>query len=308
MLDWDDLRFFLAVARHGSMSAAARALGVAQPTVGRRIAALENTLGAKLFVHAPTGQTLSATGQRMVAPAERMELDALAAERMSAGRDVGVRGRVSITASEWLVQRVLSLVLTPLLGEHPALELDLLADTRPLNLARREADLALRPARFEQQQIIQREVAVIAFGLYASHGYLATQGMPDFGTQCEGHQLIAMSESLGTVVDVEFLPKVAAAARVVARANGREPMATLANAGAGLVLLPRFLGDAMGGLRFLPTPIEGPRRSLWLGVHRDVRAVPRVKAVAARLAEGIGRLRTALNPQPTSAINSVTRA
>lgn len=292
MLDWDDLRFFLAVARHGSMSAAARVLEVAQPTVGRRIAGLERKLGARLF----SGRALSLTGRRMVQHAERMEIDALAAERVSAGRDVGVRGQVSVTGSEWLVQRVLAVVVAPLLAEHPGLEVDLLADTRPLNLARSEADIAVRPARFEQQQVIQREVAVLAFGLYASHAYLAERGMPDFTAGCAGHALIAMSQSLGTIVDVDFLPKVASEARVAARANGREPMAMLASAGVGLAVLPRFLGDATPGLRLLPTPVPGPRRSLFLGVHRDVRAVPRVKAVAGQLASGIGRLKEALDP------------
>jgi DNA-binding transcriptional LysR family regulator len=296
MLDWDDLRILLAVARHGSLSAAARALHVAQPTVGRRISALERQLGAKLLLNAPMGRVLSATGRRMAQHAERMELDALAAERVSTGRDAGMKGRVSVTASEWMVQRLLPLVMAPFLLEHPQLELELIADTRPLNLARREADIAVRPARFEQQEIIQREVAGLSFGLYASHAYLAKRGVPDFGAQCEGHSLIAMSQSLSTIVDVEFLPKVASAARVVARANGREPMATLASAGVGIACLPRFLGDANSTLRLLPTPVPAPRRGLWLGVHRDVRAVARVKAVAAQLAEGIGHLKHALEP------------
>jgi DNA-binding transcriptional LysR family regulator len=296
MLDWDDLRILLAVARHGSMSAAARVLEVAQPTVGRRLSALERKLGAKLLATTPTGRVLTATGRRMVQHAERMELDALAAERVSAGRDVGMKGSVSVTASEWMVQRLLALVVAPLLTKHPALEVELIADTRPLNLARREADLAVRPARFEHQEIIQREVAGLSFGLYASHAYLAQHGMPDFSAQCEGHTLIAMSQSLATIVDVDFLPKVAAAARVVARANGREPMMTLASVGVGLACLPRFLGDANATLRHLPTPVPAPRRSLWLGVHRDVRSVARVKAVAAQLAEGLGRLKGALEP------------
>lgn len=292
MLDWDDLKFFLAVARHGSRSAAARVLHVAQPTVGRRLAALERRLGARLF----SGSELTATGQRMLHHAERMELDALAAERIGAGRDVGVRGKVAVTASEWLVQRVLARAFAPLLASHPALEVDLRADTRPLNLARREADVAVRPARFDQQEIIQREVAVLAFGLYASDAYLAERGLPDFSAGAPGHALIAMSESLATIVDVEFLPRVASRARVVARTNGRESMATLVAAGVGLAVLPRLVGDAIPGLRWLSTPVEPPRRSLWLGVHRDVRSVPRVKAVAAHLATELHRLRPVLDP------------
>lgn len=92
MLDWDDLRYFLAVAREGSLSAAARALGVAQPTVGRRLSAFETTLGAKLLVATPTGQQLSPTGLRLLAHAEQMERAALAAERAASGRDSGLSG------------------------------------------------------------------------------------------------------------------------------------------------------------------------------------------------------------------------
>lgn len=296
VVDWDDLRVFLAVARAGSFSAAARELGVAQPTVGRRIAALERSLGARLFVAAASGQTLSRTGGMMLARAEQMEAAALAAERVASGRDAGLRGRVVITASEWLVGSVLGPLLGPLVDGHPGLELELVAEARHLNLARRDADIAVRPSRFEQAEVVQRQVGVLAFGLYASDGYLARRGMPDFAAQCEGHALIAMSESLTKIPDVEWLPQIAARARVAVRTNGREPMVTMAAAGLGLTCLPRFLGDRAPGLRLLPTPVPGPRRQLWLGVHRDVRSVPRVKACAGFLAEGLGRLAWALGP------------
>jgi DNA-binding transcriptional LysR family regulator len=261
MLDWDDVRYFLAVARGGSLSAAARTLGVAQPTVGRRISAFERSLGARLFVAMPSGQTLSPTGQRMLAHAEQMERSALAAEHVASGRDVGLSGRVIITASEWLMRSVLGPLLAPLLLEHPALEIELLAEARHLSLVQREADLALRPSRFEQPEVVQRQIAVLAFGLYASDGYLARHGPPDFERQCAGHALIAMSRSLGKVPDVEWLPSIAAQARVVARSNGREPMATMAAAGIGLAVLPRILGDATPGLRHLAARCRASRRA-----------------------------------------------
>lgn len=297
MLDWDDLRFFLAVARAGSFSAAARGLGVTQPTVGRRIAALERSLGARLFVQAPAGQSLSSTGQLMLTRAEQMETAALAAERVASGRDAGLRGRVVVTASEWLVGGVLGPMLGPLVAAHPGLEFDLVADVRHLSLVRREADIAVRPSRFEQAEVVQREVGEVAFGLYASDSYLARHGMPDFAAQCEGHVLIAMSETLRKIPDVEWLPQIVARARVAVRTNGREPMMTMAAAGLGLTCLPRFLGDRAPNLRLLPTPVPGPRRQLWLGVHRDARSVPRVRASAAFLVEGLARLAWALGPE-----------
>lgn len=298
VLDWDDLRYFLAVARAGSLSAAARVLGVAQPTVGRRISAFEQSLGAQLFVASPSGQVLSVTGQRMLAHAEQMERSALAAEHVASGRDVGLSGHVVITASEWLLRSVVGPLLAPLLAEQPALEIELLAEARHLSLVRREADLALRPSRFEQPEVLQRQVAVLAFGLYAADSFLARHGPPDFERQCAGTPLIAMSKALGKVPDVEWLPSFAARANVVARSNGREPMATMAAAGMGLAVLPRIVGDATPGLRLLVTPSPAPRRPLWLGAHRDARSVPRMKACSAFLSESIGRLRHVLCPEP----------
>lgn len=300
MLDWDDLRFFLAVAREGSMSRAALGLQVAQPTVGRRLAALEQKLGARVFVHLPDGQALSATGRKMLEHAERMEQAALSVERVAAGRDVGLRGRVVITASEWLIGAVLGPALAPFCERHAELELELLADVRHLSLARRDADIALRPSKFEQQEVVARQVAQVAFGLYASDSYLAQYGMPDFAAGCAGHTLIAMSESLSKIPDVSWLSQIAAQARIAVRTNGRAPMATMAQSGVGIACLPRFVGDATAGLRFLPTPEPGPVRALFLGAHREARTIARVRACIAFLSDALARLTPALCPRSDS--------
>jgi DNA-binding transcriptional LysR family regulator len=297
LLHWDDLRFFLAVARQGSMSAAGRALHVSQPTIGRRIAAFEHELGANLFVSVHNGQMLSATGRRLLVYAERMEHDAIAAERAVVGRDAGVRGRVCITASEWLVGSVLGPLIAPFVAKNPELELDLAADLRHLNLARREADIAIRPSRFEQSDVVQQQIGVVAYGLYASDGYLERYGAPDFATHCEGHVLLAMSTSLLTIPDVPWLATYASRARVAARTNGRMPMATMASAGIGIACLPRIVGDKTSSLRLLATPTRVPERKLWLGAHRDVRRITRVKATIAFVANAFGNLRDALDPK-----------
>jgi DNA-binding transcriptional LysR family regulator len=296
MLDWDDLRFFLAVARAGSLSAAARTLGVTQPTVGRRITGLEQKLGAKLFLAVPSGQSLSPTGQLIFAHARAMELEATAAERIATGRDSGLQGRVRITATEWMIESVLSPLLGPFLADNPELELDLAAEVRHVSLAQREADIAIRPSQFEHRDVIQRQIAVVAFALYASDGYLARRGVPNFERRCEDHKLILMSESLRKIPDVEWLPKVAARAKVAVRANSREAMVALAAAGLGITCLPRFLGDQAPGLRLLSTPAPLPERKLSLGFHRDSRSVPRVRATAAFIAKCVERLRPALCP------------
>lgn len=296
MLDWDDLRFFLAVARAGSLSAAASALGVTQPTVGRRITAFEKRLGARLFLHTPTGRRVSSTGQRLLGHAERIELDVIAAERIASGRDAGVSGRVLIASSEWVAGRVLAPLLEPLTRRYPKLVVELSAEARHVSLRHREADIALRPSRFEHADIVQRELARISFGLYASDRYLAEYGTPDLAAGAAGHRLIAMSEELTRVPDVDWLPKIAGKASVVARANGREPMVAMAVAGVGMTVLPRFVGDAAPGLRLLSAGLAAPVRQLWAGFHRDARAVPRVGATLAFLGESVRKLSGPLCP------------
>jgi DNA-binding transcriptional LysR family regulator len=282
------------VAREGSLSKAARVLRVAQPTAGRRLRALEKRLGARLFLATSTGQELSPTGRRILAHAERVELDVLGVERLASGRDAGPHGHVTLTASEWMLEWVIAPLLSPLCSRYPGLELELLADVRHLSLVRREADLALRPSHFQHAEVVEREVAAVRFALYASPAYLAEHGLPDFAGQGEGHRLIAMSQSLDKIPDVGWLPAFTSNARVIARANGRAPMLRMAEAGMGLACLPRFLGDASPALRRVPAPLPEPERKLFLGVHRDARAIPRVRAVRSFLVDALTRLRPAL--------------
>ncbi len=275
-MDWDDLRFFLAVARRGTLSAAARDHDVTQPTVGRRIAAFERRLGAALFVRTADGFEPSRAGAQIVEHAGRMEQDALAAERQVAGRDAGLHGAVRVTASEWMITAVLAPAAAALGARHPQLVLELIADHRHLNLARREADIALRPRRFEHDAIVQRAVGRISLGLYASPRYLASRGAPRIGDGA-GHVLSAMTDDVGDVAR-DWLDTALPRATRGLRTNGRDAMLALALAGAGLACLPRIVGDAQRGLERAATAPDAP--TLWLGVHRDARATPRVREVA----------------------------
>lgn len=293
-MDWDDLRFFLVVARRRTLSAAARDLEVTQPTVGRRIAALERRLGARLFVRRPDGFDLSGAGAHVLEHAERMEQDALAAERRVSGRDEGVQGTVRITASEWIVTEVLSREVAPLLARHPRLTLDLVADQRHLNLARREADLALRPRRFAHDAIVQRAIAKLGFGLYAAPSYLAARGAPAAGDG-SGHVLVAMASDVGDVAR-GWLESVLPGAAVGVRTNGRDAMLSLASAGVGLACLCRAVGDGAAALQRVPLSPAPPTPTLWMGVHRDVSRTPRVRAVASYLSERLRALQPRLCP------------
>lgn len=291
-MNWDDYRFFLAVARRGTLSAAASDLDVTQPTVGRRIAALERRLGTRLYVRSPGGFTLSEAGGQMLEHAERIERDVLAAELRVSGRDAGPRGVVRITASEWLCTSLVSPLLSDLLVRYPQLEIELVADPRHLNLARREADLALRPRRFEHEAIAQRAIANLEFGLYAAPRYLAAHGIPRTGDG-HGHVVIAMLDGVGDVVRDWLATSLPRASRSV-RTNGRDAMVTLAASGVGLACLARAVGDPIAALQRVELDTAPPAPMLWLGMHRDARTTPRIRAVATYVAARLGdRLRAA---------------
>ena len=293
-VDWDDLRFFLVLSRHRTLSSAALELKVAQPTVGRRITALERRIGAQLFMRGSNGFTLTPSGARALAFAQRMEQDALSAERHLAGRDEGVRGAVRITASEWLVTSVLSPVAASLLAIHPEPCIELIADARHLNLARREAEIALRPRRFVQQGVIQRAVGKLAFGLYATHPYLAAQGRPSYGDG-SGHTLVAMSDETGDAARTWLDAALPNATRSL-KANGRDAMLALARTGAALACLARIVGDRSPDLERVGLSPKPPSPQLWLGVHRDTRQIPRVRAVVTHLIERLHAIGPTLCP------------
>jgi DNA-binding transcriptional LysR family regulator len=293
-VDWDDLRFFLIVARCGTLSAAARELRVTQPTVGRRITTLEQRLGAKLFIRRSDGFVPSSWGMRVLEHAERMEQSALAVERRVSGRDEGLRGTVRITASEWLVTSVLSPLLGPLLARHSQLTIEILADQRHVNLARREADLAIRPRRFEQEGIVQRAVAKLGFGLYAAGAYVSERGLPTAGGGRD-HVLVAMTNDAGDVVR-SWLEATLPLARVAARTNGRDAMNALATAGVGLTCLARIVGDRTPSLQRVPITPPPPTPTLWMGTHRDAHSTPRVRAVASFVADRLKELQSVLCP------------
>lgn len=285
MLEWDDLRLLLAIARHGSLTAAARALGVTQPTMGRRAEHLEGRLGTRLFERTAAGVALNALGASLLPLAERMEQSALAAERQIAARGTGLDGLVRITTVEWTGHHLLAPVLAGFCRLHPQVTVELTTGDRVLSLTRHETDIALRPVRFEQDGLVQRRIGATPRGLYASRAYLAERGEPDYAAGCPGHTLITLPESLFTLPQANWLhDTLAPRAHVALQSNSLDVHAAAAVAGAGLVLLPRSIGDALPDLQRLDPPQAPPDRELWLGFHEDLRHTPRVRALVDHVA------------------------
>jgi DNA-binding transcriptional LysR family regulator len=143
----------------------------------------------------------------------------------------------------------------------------------------------------------QRRLVRVELGLYASPAYLSAHGAPSFARGCAGHAIVVMHEEIGDIARA-WLSSIAPGARIAVRTNGREPMLTMAAAGIGLACLPRIMGDAHAGLRRIAVPRSPPERALWLGVHRDARTIPRVRAVIAFLTDEVRRLQSAFAPGP----------
>jgi DNA-binding transcriptional LysR family regulator len=295
MLEWDDLRSFLAIARHGNLSAAARALKVTQTTMGRRLEALHAKAGARLLQRTPSGFVLTAAGERVMANVERMEAEALSIERAITGEDARIAGQVRITTVESFGARILTPLLKPLLDRQPELEIELITDTRSFSLSRREADVALRLAEFEQHEAVVRRVGDMAFGLYASPDYLSVHGRPDLQAGSPGHRCVTLQEDLALLPEARRLAEVTREGQVSLRANSREAQLQATMAGFGLAILPCYL--ALGqGLVELPLPTGRLMRGIWLGVHRDTRHMPRIRLVLDQLGEGLHERAAILNP------------
>ena len=296
MLDWDDLRTFLAIARHGTLSAAARALGVHQPTMGRRLAALEQRAGARLLLRTPRGYALTAAGEAILGNVERIEAEALAVERRISGRDVRLEGMVRITTVESFAAEIVMPILARLRQRHPGIEVELAAEVRNLNLTRREADVALRMARIEQADLTVRQIGVFGFGLYASAAYLDARGTPAFDHLGAGHEVILTQPELMAGPEMAWLMATLPRAAPALRTNSRYGHRAAALAGLGIGCLARYLGDTVPLVRLAP-PVPPPARELWLAVHTDIRHMPRIRAVTEALAAGVKARAEVLAPE-----------
>jgi DNA-binding transcriptional LysR family regulator len=287
MLDWDDLRSFLAIARHGNLSAAARSLKVTQTTMGRRLDALHASAGARLLQKTPRGFVLTAAGERVLANVERMEAEAFSVERAISGEDATITGEVRITTVETFGARVLVPLLKTLAEKQPALSVELITDTRALSLSRREADIALRLAQFEQHEVVVRRVGEMGFGIYASQTYLAARGIPDFKAGAVDHAVVTLQDDLALLPEARQLTDLTRAARIVMRANSRDAHLQAALSGYAIVSLPCYLADAHADLVELQIPGDRVSRGIWLGVHQDTRHIPKLRLTIEHITEGL---------------------
>jgi len=295
-MDWDDLKIAFAVARHGSLSAAARALRTTQPTVSRRLDGLERRIGVKLFERSAGGLSPTPLCAALLDGLQRMEEGALSVERRIAARDTGLQGAISVTSLDWLGDQIIAPIMARFGARHPLVTLELLNEPRVFNLSRREADVAFRFAPFEQEDLIERKVAEIGYGLYAAPAYLDRRGAPDFAAGCAGQAVVTMYDFASRAPQAAWLRAIAPQAQVILRTSGLISQMAAAETGAAMAVLPRLLGDGRPGLCRIEAPLPAPVHIVRMGVHADLRDSPRIRAFIDFTVAELKAWARALNP------------
>ncbi|AIP02366.1 LysR family transcriptional regulator [Burkholderia pseudomallei] len=286
-IGWELYRSFLGVLREGSLSGAARALGLTQPTVGRHVAALEAALRVPLFTRSSSGLMPTDVALALRAHAEAMEstADALARAATSFGEDV--RGVVRISASDVVGVEVLPPIVARLRQRHPALTIELALTNRVQDLLRREADIAVRMTRPGQTQLIARHIGGIELGLHAHRDYLARRGTPRDAGELVRHALIGHDRPTAFIRQIaKSFPGFDRGAFAL-RTDSDLAQLALIRCGAGIGACQAALAKRDPALvRVLPKAFAG-RLDMWVTMHEDLRGSPRCRAAFDALAEGL---------------------
>lgn len=285
-VDWERQRAFLAVMSEGSLSAAARRIGIAQPTVRRRIEELEAQLGAALFTRSPSGLLPTERAHSLSEHARAMAMAADAFVRSASADAHEVAGTVRISASDVIAIEVLPAILSELMGTHPALVIELSPSNRNEDLLRREADIAVRMVPPRQEALLARRIGVVVLGLHAHPDYLARRGTPATLDDLRNHALIGVerdSPALRSLQDQGFDVRIEDFAF-----RSESDLAQLAaiRAGLGLGFCQTGLGARDGLVRLLPEALVFNLET-WVVCHEDLRNVARVRAVFDALVAGL---------------------
>ena len=280
MSDWENLRHFVVLAREGTLSAAARLLGVDHATVARRVAALEAETGLKLVDRRARSYQLTDHGRRIAATALPMEEAAFAVGRAVQAVKPGLRGEVSISSPPSLANALIAPRLVQLCRQHPGIRIKLIGEKRAASLNRREADVALRLSRPSENGLIARKIGSFGFGLYGASSYLKV-------TPRHAFAFIAYDDRMDDAPQQKWLQTVTAGSEIVLRTNDLENQAAAARTGLGVAVLPDFLGEPDPRLERHDIAPAPPNRDVWLLVHRDLRQAPLVRAVMEFLIECI---------------------
>jgi DNA-binding transcriptional LysR family regulator len=279
MFDWNDLRYFLAVARHGSTIAAAKALHLSQSTVHRRLAEFEKGVGRHIVIRHATGYRLTEFGNELLPLVKQVEEAVASLERHLVAANDAPSGSVRVTCSESIGYR---LTQSPLLDDfhkrYPSLRVELIMSDHFLDIAKGEADVAIRAGVPNEESLVGRKIADVPWALYCSRNYLERHGRVERTEDIDRHAVIEFDGDIRDHHAAQWLRSVAPHATVVARSNTVPGLMMTVKSGAGLAPLPMPLADRDGDLVRVLGPVPGLYSQIYLLTHPDLRHTPRIRA------------------------------
>jgi DNA-binding transcriptional LysR family regulator len=286
-IDWDDFRFVLAIVRGGSVSAAAKQLGVDHATVIRRVDRLEHHLSAKLFDRRKTGYLLTDAGQRVADSAEAMESTIVANQEAVGGSRAHLTGTVRIGAPDGFGSHFLASRLLRFTERYPDVDLQLVATARLFSLSKREADIAISLSMPKEGRIVGRKLLDYSLGLYAAPAYLDRTPKITARTDLQNHRFVGYIEELLFTPELDYLPQVSPKISAKFRSANLIAQLNATIAGYGIAVLPHFMATAHPELSpVLPEDVR-ISRTFWLLMHADSKDLARIRAVADYIYETV---------------------
>ncbi|MFC6297277.1 LysR family transcriptional regulator [Pseudomonas sp. CCM 7893] len=286
-IGWELYRSFLGVLREGSLSGAARRLGITQPTVGRHIAALEKALNVALFTRSPSGLLPTAVALTLRTHAETMETTAAALERVASSQGPQVRGVVRVSASEVIGVEVLPPILARLRQQHPHLKVELVLSSRLLDLLQLEADIAVRMVRPSQEQLLARRIGNIELGLHAHNDYLQYHGTPRQLSELAHHAIIGYDQENAFIRSLPL--KGIDRSHFALSSDSDLAQLALIRAGAGIGVCQVPLAQQDSRLTRVLADAFSLELDTWVTMHEDLRNSPRCRVTFDALVEGLQR-------------------
>ncbi len=280
-LEWNDLRFVLAVCREGTLSGAARALGVNHSTVFRRVVATEKKLDVRLFDRLATGYIMTEAGEALLATGERVENEILGLSRKLVGRDLDLSGILRVSAPDALLTKILMPHFSKFSQKHPKIKLEITVSNNYQNLTKREADIAVRVSQSPPEIVAGRSVCKMMTTIYGSNEYLDARADSSIG----GYDWLMPDEDLIHLPITKWLAKKYPEASVIMRCNTLLGLYQASIVGMGIASLPCFLADTNPRLRRILPPPKELTSELWLLTHPDLRRTARVRAFMGFLTE-----------------------
>lgn len=294
-MDWENLKYFLAVATSGSLAGAGRVLGVEHTTVMRRVADLEAGLGSKLFERHPSGYRLTAAGNELFEAVRPFEEELTAVGRKLSGLDQRLTGVVRVASLELLSPWVCE-ALANLRRANPGLRTELLVSPHAVSIARHEADVAVRVTGAPPEYLVGRRIATLAHGIYAAVGHPACEATASDFSSCDW---LTYSDARGGIAQAQWVQANVPEERIVFRTDHTATLIAATRAGIGLSVLPRYAADRDPALRRLAT-VPTFDQELWLLTHQDLRRTLRIRTLMDCLGKELIKYRDLIegNPSP----------